>query len=304
MKALLNPTRRMLLLMMAVGIFSIGSAQTKIKVDRVRETMSKGSQPGYKVVIPESPLAGMKDAWIKAVSKDFKTRVNESENEMMFKLCNDPNFIAIPFEIYTSVTQVDSNVQLISYFKIDTLFFDPATYPDAMNRDVINKKIEDYIVNFAMVQYKAIIKVKIKTEDEKLKTLEQSYTDLDGEQTNLKKSIENEEKSIAAKDEQIKVLTPQMEAQSNLAEEKRQALTSITEKTAKKAAEDELKDLDKDVKAKVKELEKINTEKSTIEGMISGTRNEIARKEEKLQELSAQIIAQKDVIKGLQSKIK
>ena len=49
-------------------------------------------------------------------------------------------------------------------------------------------------------------------------------------------------------------------AQSNLAEEKRQALSSITEKTAKKTAEDELRDLDKDVKAKVKELEKINVE--------------------------------------------
>lgn len=304
MKTLLKFDSRILVLLMAVCIYSFGTAQTKIKVDRVKETMSKGNQPGYKVIIPDAGFAAIKDAWIMAVSKDFKTRVNESENEMMFKLCNDPNFIPIPFEVYSSLTQVDSSVQMISYFKIDTLFFDPATYPDAMNRDLINKKIEDYIVNFATVQYKAIIKGKIKKEEEKLKALEKTYTDLDTEQTNLEKSIANEEKSIAAMDEQIKVLTPQMEAQSSLAEQKRQGLSSITEKAALKAAEDELKNLDKDVKAKVKELEKINVEKSTIEGLISGTRNEIAQKEEKLKELSAQINAQKDVIKGLQSKIK
>ena len=304
MKTLLKFDRRILVLLMAVCMYSIGTAQTKIKVDRVKETMSKGNQPGYKVIIPDAGLAAIKDAWIMAVSKDFKTRVNESENEMMFKLCNNPAFIPIPFEIYSSLTQVDSSVQLISYFKIDTLFFDPVTYPDAMNRDQINKKIEDYIFNFATVHYKATIKGKIKTEDEKLKALEKSYSDLDAEKVNLEKSIEIEEKSIAAKDEQIKVLTPQMEAQSSLAEEKRQGLSAITEKTAKKVAEDELKDLDKDVRSKVKELEKINVKKSSIEGMISGTRNEIAQKKGKLEELSGQIKAQKDILKGLQGKIK
>lgn len=304
MNKLLRFERRILLFLVAVFICSIGTAQIKIKVDRVKETMSKGNQPGYKVIIPEAGLAMMKDAWIKVVSKDFKTRVNESENEMMFKLCNDLNFIAVPFEIYSTLTQVDSNVQVISFFKIDTLFFDPANYPDAMNRDQINKKIEDYISNFATLQYKAIVKGKIKTEGEKLKALEKSYSDLDAEKLVLVKSIENEEKAIAAMDEQIKVITPQMEAQSTLVEQKRQGLSSITEKSALKAAEDEVKNLDKVVKSKVKELEKINVEKSTIETRISGTRNEIAQKEEKLGELTSQINAQKSVIKGLQNKIK
>jgi hypothetical protein len=300
-------TRRPYILLVAMAIFAIphsGKSQVSIKVEQVKETMSKGENVGFKVMIPQATTENVKRAWIKQLEADTKAEALESGYEITIAGAVAPEISPNPVNIYSMITDIDSTIQILAFFEIDSAFFDPETYPDKLVKDKILNSITNYLRRFAVEQYKNAVEDELKMEEDKLKDLSKQLSDLENDQEKAEKSIKEEESNISSADDEIKALKAQSTQQGEQVTVKRLANLAITDKEAKKTAEKELKDLEKAKDKTDKDIEKLEKDKVTSKNNIEDHNKTIEESVEQQELLSGQIEEQEAVVVKVEAKLK
>jgi hypothetical protein len=282
------------------GVYS----QKDIAVEQIKETMSRGIQTGFKVIVPQANLDKVKKAWAKQIQKQVKQKPVEVEHEMRLDGALAPEISPDPINIYSLLTDVDSSIHLVAFFELDSgMFFDPETYPDALVGDKIVNAIQNYMRRFAVEQYIVAVEDELKMEEDNLKVLEKELDGLKKDKERMEKSTKEEEQNITMADDEIKILKGQKEQQLKAIENKRVAMATVTDKEAKKAGKAELKALEKARNKADKQLEKEEKQKIESKNQIQENEDGIEKNLQEQDELLLKIEGQEAVVEKVKVKL-
>jgi len=294
-----------ILVFIAMLGFSIpATSQVNIKVEQVNETMSKGENAGFKVAIPQATMEEVKKAWVKLLQKDVKAKATDTGLEISITGAKAGEVSTTPVNIYSILRRADSSILLTAFFEIDSQFFDPATCPDPLVKEKTLIGIQNYLRHFAVEQYTHAVEEELNAEENKLADLNKQLNNLKNEEEKAEKSIKEEESSISSAEDEIRVLKAQSTQQSEQVQAKRLANLAITDKEAKKTAEKELKDLEKEKDKTDKQIEKLEKGKITSKNNIEDYEKEIKESQEQQETVSSQIEAQEAVVEEVEAKLK
>lgn len=293
-----------LVILAVLGFPLTGKSQITIQVEQVKATMSKGENTGFKTFIPQAKMEDVKKAWIKQLEAGTKAESIESGYEINITGAAAPEISPNPVNIYSILNQTDTVITLIAFLEIDSVFFNPDTYPDPLVKDKIVSGITNYLRRFATAQYEVAVEDELKMEQDKLKDLEKQLDALKNDQEKAEKAIKGEESDISSADDEIRVLEAQSTQQSEQIQAKRLANLGISDKEARKVAEKELKDLEKEKDKTDKQIEKLEKEKVTSNNDIKDYNKAIDESVEEQGQVETQIEEQEAVVEKVEAKLK
>ncbi|MFI5218562.1 MAG: hypothetical protein ACHQNT_03655 [Bacteroidia bacterium] len=282
-----------LLFCTSVLFSSSAFAQKPIVVEEVIKEMSRGMQTGYEVLIPEITLRDAKSALSKYLRKDSRGKVEEAKGELFINGAVNKNISADLFTVYSKLLETDDGVKLTAFFtENDTLFFTSSLNPDQ------GIAIKKYLRDFALMQYRDLVKKDLETQERKQKELEHQLGELIKAKqkserviSESKRTIENNKKEIALNNQQdndkAAAVLSQKQIVSSLkgsgGEEEK-----VAEKTLKNLQNDKRK-LEKEKESLEREIDKltirIEDEQRSIENNLKaqeGKNNEIEKQKVKV----------------------
>src|SRR5688572_15693362 len=98
-------------------------AQKEITVTAVNKQMSRGMQPGFMVLIPESNLADVTSAYEKRLEENTKANAKEINGELINYGVVNEEFSPNPFIVYASLLQTINGTELTIFVTEDSLTF-------------------------------------------------------------------------------------------------------------------------------------------------------------------------------------
>jgi hypothetical protein len=102
----------------------LGFAQTAIKVKEVSLAMSKGTNNGFEVEIPQSSAKDVERDWKRRLSAGSKARLTETNGEIAMRGWEDKEISRQTFNLYSIISSTESGVKLTVWFTYnDTTFF-------------------------------------------------------------------------------------------------------------------------------------------------------------------------------------
>lgn len=277
-------------------------SQQQITVSVVRESMSKGTQPGFSVLIPESDLEQVKKDWIKTLQSDTKSKVLEVQHELQIIGANAPQISPRPINIYSILINRDSSVNLIAFYEVDSVFFDPENYVDKLIGEKIGNGIKSYLKKFAVEEYKKSVKKDIEVEEGKLRELEQQVEFYQKDTEKQEKNIKGREQDIRSAEDEITSLEIEKEQKITAIEAQKLSVAGATGET-KKIQQGILKDL---VRDKKKVDNGISKAKKDIVGYNADIRNyqdAVANNNAEIDKLEEKIFDQEEAISLMETKL-
>ena len=234
--------------------------------------MSKGNQPAYVVMIPQTVVKVVQKSWSKKIKQNTKAKVQQNGAEFSIMGTRIVEIYDEPMNVYGAVIQVDSSVKLIALFEIDSLFFSPKVKDSNINNEKIYQGIKQFMHNFAVEEYKYSVSVEMEMESNKLQTFANQLSKLEKQNTNYHKNITTNEQNIAKSESETVLLEKQQERNIEEVDKNRTSLSSAAGK--------------KDEKDAKKRLNKSEKEKKTIENKLEKEKKKIIDYEAKVSELT------------------
>ncbi len=249
-------------------------AQKEIIVTPVNKQMSRGMQPGFMVMIPETKLKDVTSAYEKHLEDNTKAKAKEINGELINYGVVNKEFSPNPFIVYAQLLEVMGGTELSIFVTEDSLNF--------INESSGSSKVatlEKTLRDFAIVEYRKAVTKQLEAENDKLKELKKDLYKQESEENSNRKEISDKKRDNESY--QLKIVenkvqqsskTDQVVKQQRMTEsipDKKTPEYELAEKNLKKY-EGEKKDLvkneeklSKDIdenNAKVRELERRNEE--------------------------------------------
>lgn len=278
-------------------------SQITFEVIVEKQKMSKGDQMSYIIDIPQADLKTVNKNWIKLLQEETKQKVVISEHEIFIEGAMVSNVVQKPINIYSYVYEVDSLIRVISFYEIDSTFFEYSGSKD----DIVGEKMYHGITNFKMKfgieQYAIAVNEQLENEQKTLKTLQGDLQKLENDNQGLHKEIKKNEQNIAESNDEIKLLDADNERLLNTISAQRANISSISDKEQKKAAEKELKDLNSQKKKIGNKLEKEQSQIVEYEAVIKKCEEDIEKNLKLQEESKAEIVSQEEKIKSVENQL-
>ncbi len=237
-------------------------AQTKIEVEEETRSMSKGKQPGYVVLIPEATVSEIKPELKKFLRKDSKSKIEEEDGEIYISGVENKSISPEKINIYTKLAESNDGVELTAFFtENDTAFISQSTNAESSNA------IKKYLKNFAVEQYKQIVKDQLSVQQRKQKDLEYQVENLihqkqKSEQNinQAKRTIENNTHNIESLNKLLALKEDEILKQNGIVNSIKGSGTEEEKLSLKnlKTMENEKKKLDRDREHAASESDKMN----------------------------------------------
>jgi len=278
-----------------------GEAQTAIKVKEVTLAMSKGTNNGFEVEIPQSSAKDVERDWKRRLNAGSKVRLTENNGEIAVRGWEDKEISQQTFNVYSIIASTESGVKITVWFTYnDTTFF--TTKSGRVDATAASRFVHD----FSAAEYFLAVKSAHQKAREKLEKLKDE----------LEKNVRIEEKSALIVTENKRGITraqedlatndnDQKEATANIALQqaevtKARAGNAEVYKAANKSLEEQqdgLKKLQVRSEDLHKKIDELNKENAAEERSIA------AAKQAQTQTTDA-IAKQKLLIKDLEARLK
>ena len=92
---------KLLFTLLFIAPFTAVLAQDKLEVSETQKSMSKGTQPGFTVKIPNGKLKVVTADWKKYLRQDNKTKINETDGEYALIRTTVPTISPDTINIYS-----------------------------------------------------------------------------------------------------------------------------------------------------------------------------------------------------------
>ncbi|MCW2119317.1 hypothetical protein [Flavobacterium sp. 7A] len=210
--------------LVALFAYSLGFSQN-LTPTAVIQNMTKGTQPGISVFIPNVSDDNVEDA-IKEITKPYKGKIRKikrsDENFIDNALITEisPNTI----DIHQLVEKIDNGYRYTAFFNLGGVFLDKAYSADkyAFATDIV-KKIAMKASELGMGEI-------IKGENKVLEKLEDSKKDLVKDNDRASKDIEKAKDLVTKKEESIQDNLKKIESKTSEIEKQRQKVIELQNK--------------------------------------------------------------------------
>lgn len=233
--------------LLAMFSFSFSYAQKPIGFTDDEMKFGNTMCPGVWVDIPEVNAETIKSAWKKTLEKGSKSKALIAGNEITIFGAILKEITTNPVNIFSAIQEKDSVVKLFASVELSRDEFAGVNRPEY-------DRIKSLLKEFAKENYSKVAKDQLSDEEKKLKDLEKELSSLRREKEKLEKEIQSANTTIS--EETYKITTTEKEiVEANASYETRAPeVNSMVEGKEKKAAQSELKSLEK----KIKDLQKSN----------------------------------------------
>lgn len=287
----------LLLIMSALPITIF--AQTEITVTETQRPNSKGSFNSFQVTIPQTKLKEVERDWQKYLRDGAKGKPESVNGEIIMRGAVSKNVSPNPFTVYSKLLETTGGVILTAWITEDDSVFISAELNN--DKDLAAKK---YVRDFAVEEYKEVVKEELKAEKKTLNNLEDE----------LKSFINDEDKSRKKVNEHDRSIQRNRTAISTNEGDQKNKIEQIT--AQKKTAEalrnspDAYKEANKTLKTYEDELKKLQKENEKMQKEIDGWQKDIRTEERSIDKSKAdqklkteQIEKQKAVVKTVEEKL-
>lgn len=288
------------MLMHLLSFFSFSVfAQTDLAVTETQRPNSKGTFNSFQVIIPQTKLKDVERDWQKYLRDGSKGKPESVNGEIIMRGAVSKNVSPNPFTVYSKLLETTGGVVLTAWITEDDSVFISAELNN--DKDLAAKK---YVRDFAVEEYKEVVKEELKAEKKILSNLEDELKNFINDEDKSRKkvneydrSIQRNRTAISTNEGDQKNKIEQITAQKKTAEGLR------TMPDAYKEANKTLKTYEDDLKKLQKENEKLNKE---IDGWQKDIRTEernIDRSKADQKLKTEQIEKQKSVVKAVEEKL-
>ena len=271
----------LLLLIMSAATFTV-FAQTDLSVTETIRPNSKGNFNSFQVTIPQTKLKDVERDWQKYLRDGSKGKPETFNGEIIMRGAVSKNVSPNPFTVYSKLLETSGGVVLTAWITEDDSVFISAELNN--DKDLAAKK---YVRDFAVEEYKEVVKEELKSEKKTLNNLEDELKSLINDEDKSRKKVNECDRSIQRNRTAIS---------TNEGDQK----NKIEQITAQKKT---LKTYEEDLKKLQKENEKLNKE-------IDGWQKDIRTEERSIDKSKAdqkfkteQVEKQKTVIKAIEEKL-
>lgn len=308
--------KRFILFLTAV-LFSVAVfSQKRIIILDSLINMSKGKQPAYIVVIPQTKANDIEKAWEKQIRGNFLKQLfkksksqeyNKSGNEMVFTHVLIPAVSSDTFNLYTILSENNNEVTMHNFFECKNEFVSDTKSSDLNDEMAKNSfGIKNFMKEFALEQYTNAVKEELKDKERVLKNLEKEYETLLNTVLKKQSFIESAKQKILNANDEILTLDNDISRMGDEVQAKKEEVSSLKKKDKKvyNEAKKDLKSLEKDKRNAQKKQENLRKKIINYEFDIEQAEREIAEKESEKPYKLKEIEEQKVIVKKVEDKLK
>lgn len=271
--------------------------QAEIKVENSAREMSRGLQPAFQVNVPESSVKEVNRAWQRYIRKGTRARVKTNNEELHLPAANIDGVQGSNVQIYSRLYAEKSGVLLVTFFEIDSVFFNPEQDPARAG------SIRTYLRNFAVENYKDQVGGKIKEEEKLLRNLERELESLLNDEKSKEKKIRQNQREIQNLQSRIQSAeSDETRKSEEISRQKDLVLTLKSFPEEEKAAKSELKKLERELKTMQRSRENMHRKIDKLEEGIKNAERDILILQEKQKKQENDIAAQKERVGSVKNK--
>ncbi len=265
----------LLLFVLALNL-TIAEGQDTLQVTEVQKTFSKGQHTGFSVYIPQAKLKEVASDWRKYQREKNKSDYKEVKGEYILSKTNIPEISTDSIIVYSILSATTTQINLVAFVSGDDSVF----YSSTINPS-ISGKINSYIRNFAVHQYRNAVTNELALEQKTLKDIEEDIESLEKDNEKMEKKIKNNERDINNLESEIKSNLNEQEINSKAIYHQQQIIATFLEKSdLKSQEEDKLKDLEKIKKKLVKQNNCFHNDIDDLEADNKSLKKKIAVNED------------------------
>ena len=288
---------------LAVIFFGTGSvtAQDTLHVTEAPMLMSKGTQNGYTVIIPQARAKDIISTWKKYIKQgESKTSTEESDGEYLSRGTTLVNISPQPMNVYVQIKDMEKSVRLTAYFtEDDSNFISSASHPEK------GLAAQKYVKNYAQVQYRLAVENELHTETKKLADLEYQKENLAKSNEKSKSTISENERKIAHTQTEIEANSAAQGRRRSEIEGQKEIVRITTKKTETYDLEEKkLNNLEKELKKLVNDNEDMHDNIESRKQDNTQHQRNIEKNEELIKQKKEEIEKQKEHVKEIEAKLK
>lgn len=274
-------------------------AQNQLEVKDIKKNMSDGEHVGMSILIPDATQDMVKKPWEDAIRGKSKSKAQTVGEEVQIKGTLIPLISNDSMNVYTLFTPSKDGVKMDVWYELKE-----HGYID-VSKEKYYLPAKKFLYDFAVVQYKEVVKMEIDEADDKLDDLDKEFKKLAKEHDKLLAEVSDNKVKIENTKNEISTNESDQERQRDLiqAQKKKVFEAAKLSEDAKKQEEKNLKSLEKDLEKMVKENEKLHDDIVDYEADIREADREIKENETARELKSEQIADQKKLIAKLKDKL-
>ncbi|MCH8904942.1 MAG: hypothetical protein IIA45_13630 [Bacteroidetes bacterium] len=181
---------KLLLIPVVAVLFSVNVvAQSKIKVAEQSKKMSKGTNPGLTVNIPEADLKNVEKSW-KKLMKKYSAKMSNSSGDLLAQGAEIKNISDMSMNVYANISKSGDGINMIVFFDLG------GTYLSQSSHATEYKVAEKIVYNFAVKAATEAVEGQLKEAEKALSELEKDRSKLEKENEGLENDIDKYNNSI------------------------------------------------------------------------------------------------------------
>ncbi len=186
-------------------------------------SMSKGSQPGFEIVLPGVDEKVARDE-IKKWMNQFKGKTGTRKGEIYSDNAMIPEISDHPVDIYAVVKKTKDGSVVYVFFDLGGAFLNPGDHKDKFNvaKRMLDKLGKDLV--------RADLEAKIRATEKEIKNTERELNSLKKQQERLENRIKDCEQTIKESKEALKENAKQQEEKNKELQQQQQRLKELQEK--------------------------------------------------------------------------
>jgi len=271
----------------------------KITVTEGISEMSKGMKNGYEVTVPEAMLRDVKADFSHYIRKDSKSRAEEKDGELFIIGAKNRDISPDLFTIYAKLQDTEQGIKITAFFTPDD-----SVFISSVENEHQSEAVKKYLKEFALVQYKDIVKKELAEEKRKQSQLESQLEDLvhskQRSERNInesKRTIENNNRDIESTGKQIVMKDDEIVKQKGMV-----STLKGSGGEEEKLAEKNLKNLVSEKRKMDKDKESMARENDKMNSRIEDEQRNIETNMKLQLEKNTEIEKQKNKVKTVQEK--
>ena len=285
-------------------IYCVASAQENLQVTEKEKIFSKGTKNCFSIDIPQVKIKYVASAWKKYQREKNKGNYDEVKGEYILSKTIVPEISADSIIIYSILTSYPTDVNLSAFVTAD----DEVFFSTSLNSS-ISTRINTFIRNFAVNEYRNAVNDELIAEQKKLARIEEEISNLENENEKMEKKIKSNERENDRLDTDIKASLKEQEVNADAIHHQQKIIATFLEDSdLKSEQEKKLKDMEKTKKKLQKQNESLHEDfddnvagNKTLRKKIEENETEIIPQKKKEKDTQRLVIANVEVkLKGIQ----
>jgi hypothetical protein len=284
--------KKLLLLTMSLITFAGLSGQDPITIEDDTISIGSSSIPGFSVVIPEVAYNETLREWTKLLESGTRSKavVNGESVEIFGAKIKDVS--DNPVNIYSRMWDADTAVSLDVAIELSK---------DVYTGNAEREEVRDYLFDFAKDQYVDLASRQLREEEKILSDLKRNLGSLERDKSKMEKRISKNNELISKERDRLIALNNEL---SELSPGMASGELSDTETVVTDEDPDALKDREKEIRKKNREIRSVENRISKAEREIRSNKEAIPDNIDEQVDASNRVSEQEEVVRWYEEKLK